>query len=476
MSRANDDERRPLARPGAVEATAASTSTRARADDDGENAARIRGRSVGRGGVDYGVAREARGDAVRDERGIDAARVDVERWDRTRASWVDAPTKRTRAAAATVAALTTLAAAFVAFETRGGTFESSLSAVRVGPRDILDVDAGWVRSDAAERASVPGGWRLPKGYKRSNEWTKSQHSSGKSYSVTPTRTQLGSMFSWPSQALPDARSWDPTKVTLATGGTLPSEFDARQKWPKCAALIDDPIDQGECGSCWAVAPAKVMTDRLCIATNGRVATHLSSLQLLSCSAKRGDRFRPSSDIGGCGGGFPTDAYENAKLNGLVSGAQFGDRNTCMPYSFKPCHHPCKHGEEAKCPGACSNDGANSSAIFRVDSLVTCRDGDFDCMALEIFNNGPVSTFVGTVFDEFYKYQSGVYSLSKDSSLRGLSHGGHVMEVIGWGVTEKGVRYWKVYNSWLNWGQNGYGQIAMGELHIGETVEAANMRA
>ena len=50
-----------------------------------------------------------------------------------------------------------------------------------------------------------------------------------------------------------------------------------------------------------------------------------------------------------------------------------------------------------------------------------------------------------------------------------------MEVIGWGITEKGVRYWKVYNSWLNWGQNGYGKIAMGELHIGETVEAANMR-
>ena len=50
-----------------------------------------------------------------------------------------------------------------------------------------------------------------------------------------------------------------------------------------------------------------------------------------------------------------------------------------------------------------------------------------------------------------------------------------MEVIGWGITEKGVRYWKVYNSWLNWGQNGYGKIAMGELHIGCVAEAANAR-
>ena len=185
---------------------------------------------------------------------------------------------------------------------------------------------------------------------------------------------------------------------------LPSEFDPRTKWPVRASLIDDPIDQGECGSCWAVAPAKVMSDRLCIATNGRVSTHLSGLQLLAALRRAGDGFRPSSDIDGCGGGFPMNAYENAKVNGLVSGAQFGDRQTCMPYSFKPCHHPCKHGEGGQVSGtrAFEQSAPTLPSIFRVDSLVSCRDGDFDCMALEIFNNGPVSSFVGTVFDEFYK--------------------------------------------------------------------------
>jgi cathepsin B len=470
MTRANDEERRPLAHRGADDATGTLTSTRAR-DETADARIAASGRAV-----DYGVAREARGDGDGDASGCDV-RVDVDRVERgeRRTSMTCAPSRRTRAAATTATALAALAGTLVAFQPRIGSFESSLSSMRRGLGSDSDADAGWVRSDAAERSSFPGGWRLPKGYKRSDAWSMSEHSSATSYSVTTGWTRLGSMFSWPSQGLPDARSWDPTEVKLTTGGTLPSEFDARTKWPECASLIDDPIDQGECGSCWAVAPAKVMSDRLCIATNGRVSTHLSGLQLLSCAAKRGDGFRPSSDIGGCGGGFPMNAYENAKLNGLVSGAQFGDRQTCMPYSFKPCHHPCKHGEEAKCPGTCSNDGTNASSIFRVDSLVSCRDGDFDCMALEIFNNGPVSSFVGTVFDEFYKYQSGVYSLSKDVSIRGSSHGGHVMEVIGWGITEKGVRYWKVYNSWLNWGQNGYGKIAMGELHIGETVEAATMR-
>jgi cathepsin B len=49
-----------------------------------------------------------------------------------------------------------------------------------------------------------------------------------------------------------------------------------------------------------------------------------------------------------------------------------------------------------------------------------------------------------------------------------------MEVIGWGTTESGTRYWKVYNSWLNWGDQGYGKIAVGELSIGESIEAVRM--
>jgi C1A family cysteine protease len=38
--------------------------------------------------------------------------------------------------------------------------------------------------------------------------------------------------------------------------TIPAAFDAASHWPKCAKLINDVRDQGNCGCCWAFAGAE----------------------------------------------------------------------------------------------------------------------------------------------------------------------------------------------------------------------------
>ena len=66
---------------------------------------------------------------------------------------------------------------------------------------------------------------------------------------------------------------------------LPESFDARTKWPTCAHLIGVARDQGNCGSCWAMAPAEVMSDRACIQSGGEIDAELSPFQLLACALK-----------------------------------------------------------------------------------------------------------------------------------------------------------------------------------------------
>jgi len=44
---------------------------------------------------------------------------------------------------------------------------------------------------------------------------------------------------------------------------LPKEYDLRTAYPQCRAL-NNPVDQGSCGSCWSQATTGVAADRLCI--------------------------------------------------------------------------------------------------------------------------------------------------------------------------------------------------------------------
>lgn len=327
----------------------------------------------------------------------------------------------------------------------------------------------------ARAEARPGGFKRGADYVRGREWAKSEYATARPQ-ATVALAWLGGLLGFSRSISGDGAKWDPTSVTTKEGLRLPASFDARDKWPHCAALINEVVDQGNCGSCWAVAPAKVMSERLCIASHGIERTHLSGQQLLSCGAlETPDRkaFRTESFGGTCDGGFPTDAYLSAYETGLVTGGLYGDKKSCMPYMFAPCEHPCEVGMKATCPTTCLGSKPVEQ-VYKIKTLVHCEDNDFDCMALEIYNNGPVSSYAGTIFDEFYDYKSGVYALSDDVGGRGASHGGHVVEVIGWGTKPNGVVYWKVFNSWLNWGHKGYGEIAVGEIRIGESVEAAIM--
>ena len=52
---------------------------------------------------------------------------------------------------------------------------------------------------------------------------------------------------------------------------MPDEFDSSKAFPACESRINAVHDQGSCGSCWAIAPASVISDRY-IAVIGKLKT------------------------------------------------------------------------------------------------------------------------------------------------------------------------------------------------------------
>ncbi|EYB95951.1 hypothetical protein Y032_0154g2961 [Ancylostoma ceylanicum] len=65
------------------------------------------------------------------------------------------------------------------------------------------------------------------------------------------------------------------------GADIPESFDARVQWPECPS-IRNIRDQANCGSCWAFASTEAMSDRVCIASEGKRQVLLSADDLLSC--------------------------------------------------------------------------------------------------------------------------------------------------------------------------------------------------
>jgi cathepsin B len=239
---------------------------------------------------------------------------------------------------------------------------------------------------------------------------------------------------------------------------IPDSFDSRQKWSKCPT-IKEIRDQGSCGSCWAFGAVEAMSDRICIASGGKVSDHVSSEDLLTCCVDCGM---------GCNGGFPGGAWHYFEKTGLVSGGQYGTHQGCRPYTIKPCEHhvpgprpKCSEGPTPRCDKKCE-PGYNVTYTKdkRFGKTSYTLENDMQAIQMEIMTNGPVECAF-TVYADFPSYKSGVYQHEAGAEL-----GGHAIKVLGWGV-EGQTPYWIVANSWnYDWGDKGFFKILRGKDECG----------
>lgn len=254
----------------------------------------------------------------------------------------------------------------------------------------------------------------------------------------------------------------PLKMNFSQDATssLPENFDLRTAYPQCESLREIR-DQSTCGSCWAFGAAEAMSDRICVASAGKLQTRVSTENLLSCCSSCGD---------GCNGGYPSAAWQYWKSSGLPTGGLHADNTTCQPYSFAPCDHhvtgkygPCS-AEEFPTP-ECNRSSCSAGypRTFKQDLWYGSSAyslGSEEEIQADIFAHGSVEAAF-TVYADFLNYKSGVYQTTSWSAL-----GGHAIKVIGWGV-ENGTKYWLCVNSWNEgWGDAGTFKILRGEDHCG----------
>lgn len=122
---------------------------------------------------------------------------------------------------------------------------------------------------------------------------------------------------------------DEEEVASATPvGAVPAAFDIATKWPKCKAIFNQIQDQSNCGSCWAVSTASIITDRRCIKWAGVAKPRISAWDLVGCCANC------RATTNGCEGGYTSRVMDYYVKTGIVTGNGYGGAG-CKPYRVAP---------------------------------------------------------------------------------------------------------------------------------------------
>lgn len=206
---------------------------------------------------------------------------------------------------------------------------------------------------------------------------------------------------------------------------LPTDFN----WVDHGA-VSSVKNQASCGSCWAFGATANMEGQWYLHGTDRSQpiVSFSPQNLVDCDHEC--MFFPSTNDtecdAGCNGGMEPNAFQWVIKNGGI-----------MSYDDYPY--------TAITGKTCLYNRTKSVAKFSSWTYVDC---DEDTLMEQLHERGPLS--IGVNANTWSFYTGGVYS-----SYCGKENN-HAVLLTGWGVTEEGVKYWIIKNSWGDsWGKGGY---------------------
>ncbi|PIA37395.1 hypothetical protein AQUCO_03000173v1, partial [Aquilegia coerulea] len=206
----------------------------------------------------------------------------------------------------------------------------------------------------------------------------------------------------------DASSFRYENVTA-----VPSSMDWRKK-----GAVTPVKDQGQCGSCWAFSAVAAM-EGVTQLKSGKLIS-LSEQELVDCDTKGVDQ--------GCQGGEMDDAFDFIQHNkGLAT-------ETTYPYK----------GVDSTCN---TKEAASHAAQISGHEDVPANS---EIALLKAVASQPIAVAIDAGGLDFQFYSSGVFTGQCGTD---LDHG---VAAVGYGVSDDGMKYWLVKNSWgVGWGESGY---------------------
>lgn len=229
-------------------------------------------------------------------------------------------------------------------------------------------------------------------------------------------------------------------------GDLPTAWDWRDV--DGVNYVDKVVDQGFCGSCYAMATVSSMTSRFRVATGEVDHPLLSAQNILGCSRTNQ----------GCDGGYPYLAAKYGEDVGFVA-------ESCDTYKDDDVQQ-----------GTCTNDQQCAQTRYFAKDYKYVGGYYGGCseveMMKEIKERGPVMVAFEAPVSLFY-YHGGIFTgpdpeKQEEGTATEWQHTNHAVVAVGWGVDEdkpdpknngEPMKYWIIKNTWGDdWGEGGYFKI------------------
>jgi len=257
------------------------------------------------------------------------------------------------------------------------------------------------------------------------------------------------LWDWTEGELSTLRGWD--GASMPEGGSSRSVskhssfLQEKKELPK-QKLWDDlqtfayVKNQGECGSCWAIASSTVIEAHHEIYSGKH--TIFSTQQIVDCTPNP----RHCGGEGGCKGATAELAFDWVLKNGISP-------SSAIPYK----------GPGGKCTtGPSWSNGTPSAAILLaakspaaghggasigMNSWSTLPKNEYEPLMRALAESGPAAVSVAA--DTWFMYEEGIFNgCPKDAVIN------HAVVAIGYGE-EKGKTFWTIQNSWgADWGEEG----------------------